>query len=110
MKKVVTLKDNVKTFARPSVNSIVVNEYSKSGKELIVYPSVDDWYELRPVDVDGVFNTEFVQKIDVLERPAKKEDIQPVKQTTAAPAQQKKYKSQEQMYKKVLKKLFAGGK
>lgn len=65
MIKVITLKDNVKTYARPSVNAIIVNEHPKAGKELIVYPSVQGWFELRPVDTDGVLNTEFVQKSDV---------------------------------------------
>ena len=65
MKKVKTIKEEVTTYARPSVKAIKVNHYKNSGKELTVYPSVNGWYELRPVDTDGVMNTEFVQKIDV---------------------------------------------
>ncbi|MBN6885258.1 hypothetical protein ACUXCC_000393 [Cytobacillus horneckiae] len=67
MKKVRVIKGNIKTYARPSVNSIVVNEYKQSGKELTVYPIVKDWYELRPVDFDGVLKTEFIQKSNVEE-------------------------------------------
>ncbi|RYL95277.1 hypothetical protein EWI07_01875 [Sporolactobacillus sp. THM7-4] len=64
MEKVKTIKDLVKTYARPSVHAIVVHTYSK-GQELTVYPSVEGWYELRPVDTDGIMNTEFVRKSDV---------------------------------------------
>ncbi|WP_141603619.1 hypothetical protein [Terrilactibacillus laevilacticus] len=65
MKKVKTINKNVITYARPSTNAIVVNKHSKKGVELTVYPSIDGWYELRPVDFDGIMNTEFVQKADV---------------------------------------------
>jgi hypothetical protein len=71
MKKVRTLRENVKTYARPSVNAKVVNEHINSGQELIVYPSVEGWFELRPVDTDGVMNTEFVQIRDVEEKSNK---------------------------------------
>ncbi|MCJ8007978.1 hypothetical protein ACFFF5_14670 [Lederbergia wuyishanensis] len=60
-KKATIVRDNVSTFARPSVNSIVVNKYDKKGKELTLYPIEEGWYELRPVDHDGVMNTEFIQ-------------------------------------------------
>jgi len=64
VKKVKTL-DNVTTYARPSVNAIKVNHYEKAGAELKVWPSIKGWYELRPVDFDGIMNTEFVQIKDV---------------------------------------------
>ena len=60
-----TNKHNVYTYARPSINSIVVQHLEESGTELTIYPSIKGWYELRPVDVDGVMNTEFVQVNDV---------------------------------------------
>ncbi|GKU83790.1 hypothetical protein [Niallia sp. NCCP-28] len=64
MKKVKT-KENVTTYARPSTNAIQVNHYGEGEHELTVYPSVEGWYELRPVDYDGIMNTEFIQKKDV---------------------------------------------
>lgn len=65
-KKIVrTIHNQVKTYARPSLNAIVVNDYKKSGQELGVYPSIKGWYELRPKDTDGIMNTEFVQIKDV---------------------------------------------
>lgn len=65
MIKVITVKNHVKTYARPSINAIIVNDHPLAGKELTVYPSIEGWYELRPVDIDGVLNTEFVQKSDI---------------------------------------------
>lgn len=65
MMKAKTNKSDVYTYARPSINSIVVHHYTESGVELTIYPSVKGWYELRPVDTDGVMNTEFVQVSDV---------------------------------------------
>ncbi|WP_078544328.1 hypothetical protein [Litchfieldia alkalitelluris] len=65
MKKVKTISKQVKTYARPSEKAIVVNQYDEPGKELTVYPSIKGWYELRPVDFDGIMNTEFIKLEDV---------------------------------------------
>ncbi|WP_400243700.1 hypothetical protein AB3U99_21060 [Niallia sp. JL1B1071] len=67
MKKVKTL-ENVTTYARPSVNAIKVNHYEKAGVELTVWPSIKGWFELRPVDFDGIMNTEFIQKKDITKK------------------------------------------
>jgi hypothetical protein len=66
MKKVKTLSKNVKTYARPSTHAIVVQTIEDMGHQLTVYPSIKGWYELRPVDEDGVLRTEFIQMTDVL--------------------------------------------
>lgn len=65
MKQVKTLNKNVMTYARPSTNAIVVQTIEDIGHTLTVYPSVKGWYELRPVDEEGVLRTEFVQEKDV---------------------------------------------
>lgn len=62
--KVEVSSDAVKTYARPSKRAIIVNEYTK-GAELTVYHFIKGWYELRPVDVDGIMNTEFISSEDV---------------------------------------------
>ncbi|WEG13165.1 hypothetical protein PU629_02040 [Pullulanibacillus sp. KACC 23026] len=64
MLKMKTKKNDVITYARPSRNALVVNRYPK-GTELTLYPSVKGWYELRPVDFDGIMNTEFIRAEDV---------------------------------------------
>lgn len=74
MKKFMLTKKDIKTYARPSVHAIVINEYEKEGHKLLVYPSVKGWYELRPADTDGVLMTEFVQQCDLkkIEEPSVK--------------------------------------
>jgi len=61
---VIVKKRSVITFARPSVKAPEVNRYA-SGQALTVYPSIKDWYELRPVDDDGIMNTEFIRAKDI---------------------------------------------
>jgi hypothetical protein len=52
------------TYARPSVKAPEVNRYER-GQELTVYPSIKGWCELRPVDDDGIMNTEFIRAKDI---------------------------------------------
>jgi hypothetical protein len=66
MKKVKTLTKNVTTYARPSIHALKVQTFEDMGHLLTVYPSIKGWYELRPVDEEGVMRTEFVQITDVL--------------------------------------------
>lgn len=57
-------RDAVMTYARPSLKAPKVNEYIK-GQEITVYPSIKGWCELRPVDEDGIMNTEFIRYKDI---------------------------------------------
>lgn len=61
MKKVKVKGNNIKSYARPSTNALVVKEY-KTGDVITAYPSIEGWYELRPVDENGIMHTEFIEK------------------------------------------------
>ncbi|MBT2678835.1 hypothetical protein J7E38_07445 [Bacillus sp. ISL-35] len=107
MKKVRTLRENVKTYARPSVNAKVVNEHNNSGQELIVYPSVEGWFELRPVDTDGVMNTEFVQIRDVEEKSIKVQNDVNTQTVNHSPTPQNQKNSMKRILK-TIKKVIRG--
>lgn len=63
-KKAKIIKDDVYTYARPSKNAIKVNHFNK-GDQITVYPLIEGWFELRPVDTDGIMNTEFIAESEI---------------------------------------------
>ncbi|WEG13167.1 hypothetical protein PU629_02050 [Pullulanibacillus sp. KACC 23026] len=62
--KIKIRRASVTTYARPSEKALVVQHYTK-GQNMRAYPSVKGWFELRPVDTDGIMNTEFIRTQDV---------------------------------------------
>lgn len=66
MRKIVKTKQaNVVSYIRPSVKAIKATYYEKRGQQLLVYPCIKGWLELRRVDKDGVKTAEFIRKEDV---------------------------------------------
>ncbi len=63
-KKAIVKKNDVYSYARPSKNAIKVNQFNK-GDEITVYPLIKGWLELRPVDTDGIMNTEFIAESEI---------------------------------------------
>ncbi|MFD1848655.1 hypothetical protein [Oceanobacillus bengalensis] len=63
-RKATVRNKEVCTYARPSKKAIIVKHYDK-GVQLTVYPIIKGWYELRPVDVDGIMNTEFIEESEI---------------------------------------------
>ncbi|MBP1915465.1 hypothetical protein J2Z23_002446 [Lederbergia galactosidilyticus] len=62
--KAIVKKNSVFSYARPSKKAIKVNQFNKND-EIIVYPLIKGWFELRPVDTDGIMNTEFIAESEI---------------------------------------------
>ncbi|GIN69661.1 hypothetical protein J14TS2_01360 [Bacillus sp. J14TS2] len=63
-KKAMIKNNDVYSYARPSKNAIKVNHFNE-GDEITVYPLIKGWFELRPVDIDGIMNTEFIAESEI---------------------------------------------
>lgn len=65
MRKVKTIQNNVTTYVRPSIKSIKSMSLEESGQELIVYDTVEGWFELRRIGKNGEKEFGFIRKEDV---------------------------------------------
>lgn len=65
MKTAKTRHAHVVTYKRPSTKAHQATTYNKRGEEIIVYPSIEGWFEVRQVGTDGERYAEFIRKKDV---------------------------------------------
>lgn len=84
MRKVKTKRPNVVTYTRPSMKAIPANQYERAGQELIVYPCINGWFELRGTNNDNLTTVEFIRRQDIrytmaYMKKALKEKVQRIK-------------------------------